>query len=94
MKKPIAFLFIIPYNQTCCWRKARKRSLTRRTKLFIEAKVQIKNGKERKQNEKNHRIYQICDQVLHGDQCKKSILPLRRSTIISEVTDILCGPCA
>lgn len=46
MKKGIAFLFTIPYNQTCCWGKARKRSLTRRTKLFIEAKVQIKNGKE------------------------------------------------
>lgn len=55
MKKGIAFLFIIPYNQTCCWGKARKRSLTRHTKLFIEAKVQIKNGKERKQNEKNHK---------------------------------------
>lgn len=34
------------------------------------------------------------DQMLHRDQCKKSILPLRRSTIISEVTDILCGSCA
>ncbi len=37
------------------------------------------------------RIYQICDQMLHRDLCKISILPLRRSTIISEVTDILCG---
>ena len=55
MKKGIAFLFITSYNQTCCWGKARKRSLTRRTKLFIEAKVQIKNGKERKQTEKNHK---------------------------------------
>ena len=36
----------------------------------------------------------ICDQMLHRDQYKKSILLLRRSTIISEVTDILCGSCA
>ena len=43
---------------------------------------------------KTHRIYQICDQMLHRDQMQESILPLRRSTIISEVTDILCGSCA